>query len=470
MDLTSLEGYADAVAAIRANTSPRAQYLHTLESYVDGTQYVGRPDWFTGDAPLWERAPCIVYPIVRTAIDSNVDLVLGEGRFPSITSRPDEDDTDFDEELGLDEKVSKTLDRFIVEVSRKVCFASCMREVFGSAQGCGSGVLLVGVRGGNLFLDTTRAKWCTPTFAADGSLAQLVIEYPYLDQFQGTDGKWRVRARIYRRLIDTEKDITYLPADANVSGLQPNWVADPAQTFAHGFGFCPAHWYPFMRGCSVVNDFDGRAIHAHLLDELRALDFILSQRHRAALYAGDPQWTEAGVELGSSPTDTGRVMGMPGTAAGGAAGTVNPVTTRYVDQTVRKGRKKSPGTVWQYEDKDVRVQLHTLPGDALKAIDEHAADLRRKIAESLAVVFTDAESMQIRELSGRALEALKARQLDRCDQYRSDVEDHLVLPSLNMLLRVIHVTARRGGVLRLAGMKKALPILESFDVADVAAA
>ena len=71
-------------------------------------------------------------------------------------------------------------------------------------------------------------------------------------------------------------------------------------------------------------------------------------------------------------------------------------------------------------------------------------------------------------MSGKALEALKARQLDRCDQYRSDVADHLIVPTVEMLLRIACATG--GTALRLPGLKKALPIMNSWNVADAAPA
>ncbi len=465
MQLSTLEGFNEAMKAVRANTSPRALYLATLESYVEGSQYAGLPDWFSGDVPIWERAPCIVYPIVQSAIDSNTDLVLGDGRFPELSTQPEEGDDEYDAG-ALKEDDAKHIDRFMVEIARQVRLKSALREVFSAAQGCGSGVEIFGVRAGKLFLDTTKARWCTPTFGRDSKLASLEITYPYLEQYQDRSGKWAVRPKLYRRVIDALADTTFQPADASTNGLAPAWVADPLQTFRHGFGFCPAHWYPFMRGCSVVNDYDGIALHAHLLDEVRALDFALSQRHRAALYAGDPQWTEIGVELGSSPTPTARSGSLPATANGGKPSASNPVTTHFADPPkARKGRKKSPGDVWQYEDPTTKVTLHTLPGDALKALTDHAADLRLKIAESMAVVFMDSEHIKMGStMSGKALEALKARQLDRCDQYRSDVEDHLVTPTLEMLLRVAYAVPPKS--LRLAGLTKALPIMKAWDVSD----
>jgi hypothetical protein len=125
-------------------------------------------------------------------------------------------------------------------------------------------------------------------------------------------------------------------------------------------------------------------------------------------------------------------FGRPGEGAVGA----------YVSEPLgggSKARKKSPGTVWQYGGKnpEVKVELHTLPGDALTAIDNHARDLRSKLAESLGVVFLDLEALPNESrLSGKALESAKGRQLDRVNYYRSDFGDKFLLPALGMLLRI----------------------------------
>lgn len=421
--MNHLPGYKEAVKVFQKNQSARAKALDVLDRYVQGTQYDGLPDWFSEKKPLWERAPCIVYPIVKSAIDSNGDLLLGEGRFPSAR---------VDGLAGTEaESFEKALNR-IIQQSR---FKAAAREVFASGQGCGSACAIFGIRGGRLFIDTVKAGWCTPTLDSEGAVLRLEIRYPYLHIEKGADGE-RVVCKLYRRVIDAAQDVTFLPAEAKPDGTEPSWKVDVA--VPHGLGFCPVVWFPHMRGCQVVSDFDGRAIHEHLTDEIRAHDFTLSQRHRAALYAGDPQWTEIGVEPGYNPTQTVRKAEVPASFTGRPGEAPHAA---YVSEAPGTGRarKKSPGGVWQYPGKnpEVKVELHTLPGDALQALDNHARDLRAKIAESLGVVFVDAESLPNESrLSGRALESFKARQLDRVDYYRSDFGDRFLLPALGMLLRI----------------------------------
>lgn len=462
-NLSSMDGYAQAAQLIAEHLSPRAQRMANLERYVEGTQYLGRPDFFDRTVPLWHRAPCVVYPLTANAINSNTDLVLGETRWPRITSRPSEDDTNMDQAALSLEEASK-LDKILYEIERQARYRAAMREAFTAAQGCGSAVCIFGVRGGHLFIDSTKARWCEPEFNEDGSVRKLVIEYPYYATVKERNC-WRVVPKMYRREIDDTKDVTFKAATITSAYAEPNWQVETS--IKHDFGFCPVVWYPFMRGCSVVDNFDGHAIHENLLDEITALDFALSMKHRAALYAGDPQWTEIGVEPGFIPSQIGDIVSVPATSMGGPITSDNRPSGEYRMPSRQQGRRKGPGEVWQYESPDVKVQLHSLPGDALTSLENHCMDLRLKLAESLSAVFLDADSIRMRAsvLSGKALEVIRSRQIDRCDQYRDDCGSRLLLPSLHMLLRISYATAQRGQ-LRLTGINSVLDTLRRSDVAS----
>lgn len=419
-------GYREAIRRQKLYTTQRAERLLHLERYVEGTQYDHLPDWFSEKKPLWERAPCIVYPIVKSAIDSNADLLLGEGRFP---------DFEFD---GTEAEDPEALEKVVNDIVRQSKFEAACRELWNAAQGVGSACAIFGVRGKRLCIDTIRAAWCAPEFDIEGAVTSLEVSYPYLVLTKNKNGEDEWRCMLYRRVIDGQYDISYLQVEAREDGKPPKWTPDPKLTFQHGYGYCPVVWYAHLRGCAVVNEFDGKAIHANLTDEIRAHDFALSQRHRAALYAGDPQWTEIGVEPGFNPTSSGRRASVPASLNGRPG---DAPTSSYEEATPSesKVRKKAPGTVWQYGGKnpEVKVELHTLPADALAAIDAHAKDLRAKICEALGVVFVEPESLPNESrLSGKALESFKSRQLDKVNYYRADFGDHLVAPALGMLIRI----------------------------------
>ena len=440
-----------ALRLVDAHRSARWHNLNRLESYAKTTQYEGRQDWFAGgdDAkPLLERAPCIQYPIVQSAIDSNCDLLLGSERFPNILAPEQE-----------------ALNGFLGALMRRVRFRSAAIEVFAQAQSCGTAVSVYGVNRGRLFIESVPAKWCTPKFDKDGAVIRLEIKYPYIEQREIGGGKLRSVAMLYRRLVDEEEDVTYLPAEASEhDGVEPKWQRNNDISYQHGLGHCPVIWYAHMRGCSAVNQIDGRALHANVLGEIFALDVALSQRHRAALMAGDPQWVEIGADEGPAATGRSARESVYTTPHGGEMGPGNLPTGRFVSMSSVGGdaaRKKGVGTVWRYENPETKVQMHTLPGDALKAIDEHARDLRSKIAEALAVVFLDPESIRFASaLSGKAMQALRQRQFSRVDQYRVDFGDGWLIPQLQGLLRVVR---RYGADVKCPGSAQAQALLTQLE-------
>lgn len=434
--MEKVPGYKEACAIREANLTSRAKDLETLERYVHGTQYRGLPDWFTGQCPLWEREPCIVTPIVKSAIDSNGDLLLGENRFPIATAE------------GLTGPEADNFEKATATAIQQSRLRAAAREVFSTAQGCKSACAVFGIRSERLFIDTVLPRWCEPRLTLDGVVEFLEIKYPYLVVGKDEQGKPKVFCKIVRRVIDDQTDTTFGPVNAKEDGSDPNWGEGVVSE--HGFGFCPVVWYAHMQGCVAVNEYDGTAIHENLTDEIRAYDFAESQKHRAALYVGDPQWTEIGVQPGYNPTETVREANLAPSRS------LRPGQNNYVSESgpsnTGKARKKSPGSVWQYagDASKIKVQLHTLPGDALKALEDHARGLRSKLAEGLAVVFLDPESLPNESrLSGKALESFKSRQLDRVGCYRSDFGDKFLLPALGMLLRI--------------SLKKDLPI-EHLDV------
>lgn len=446
-------------ATIRNNLSPRALRLLELARWAKGQQYEGRPHWFDDSVPLHERAPCIVYPAAEIAVLSNTDLVLGEGRFPTLTTKPGEDDDASDED-ALDENASAALDRLIIEIAKQSRFRAVTRIGFGDGQRVGSCALVQSVRKGRLRTDAFRGELCTPELDDDGCVLALEIRYVYTTETKQRDGSWRKDAWIFRRRIDAIQDVTYLPATADPNGVEPAWEQDPSRSVVHQLGWCPVVWYAF--GSVSRSAIDGDAIHALCMDEMYAHDTALSQRHRAARYTGDPQWTETGVEPGTNPSASGRAARIATTPSGGTPSKTNPVVGHFVDAApgAQGARRKGPGVVWQYESPDTKAQLHALPGDALDSIDKDARDLKTKLQEMLGVVLLDPENIKFAATtSGKALETIKQRQIDRCDTYRDDVGDKLLLPVMQQFLRLC---AQLGDAVKVRGRARADAVLKQF--------
>lgn len=426
--MENLHGYGRAAETIAKYRSPRYHALDQLERIVETKQYAGRPAYMDNECgkPLWERAPIITYGQTASVIEANGDLLFGDGRFPTLQFDESEDDPN------------------PPELFRKLCknsrLTSSIRDAFEQAQSCGTAVVICGIRAGRLFVDTTKAKWCEPTLNDDGEITKLEIKYAFLERFKDPIARrWSVRPRLYRRVIDDQHDTTFKPADAQPDGTEPNWAV--SVKIAHGLGFCPVVWYAQMKGTATVDRIDGRAIHESLSGEIEALDQALSSRHRCALFL-EPQICEFGVPPGYNPTETGRTpriaahAGSPMDISAATGAGIKLGSYDLPGEGTTTARKKGPGYTWQYPE-TARVEMLELSAGALTALSEHAADLRSKISERLAAVFLDPENVKFASTtSGKALEALKQRQLDRCNRYREDTEDHLLMPVFSMLLRI----------------------------------
>ncbi len=470
MDVTQFEGYAEALKTAAKYKNPRMCLLEDHQRWVDGSQYVGRVSWWDGDAPLWEREPCIVYPLVQIAASSSVDLVFGEGRFPKLTSGT-EDEGDNSSANGGETPKSKPVkagspasaensnqqivDRFLRDYHRISKFKSHCREAFFAAQGVGTACAVLGVRDGRPFNDLIPAQWCTPELGIHGEVLSLTIQYTWLDHYKKPDGNWATRCMLFKRIIDQVADTTYQSAPADKDGRPVAMSPDPQQTFNHGLGFCPVVWYPFMKGSSACNVIDGKPIHSQVKDEIFAHDLALSQRHRGALFS-EPQICEIGVNMDHNPTGSGRSARVPATLGGGDLTEQNQPTAYYGSEDEQPARKKGPGHVWRYPSELTKVEILSYPEGALKAQDDNAKDLRIKLQECLAVVLLDPEHLKIaNELSGKALQALKQKQIDRCDQFRDDLVDGFLTPSIDMQIKITKKTRPK-----VPNISKALPLLE----------
>lgn len=446
-----------AAEAYRANLSPRAKRLDTLEAYARTDQYQGRPNFWADDKPLLDRAPCIVHTLVESAIRSHASMVVGEGRFPKLTTHGDEDT---DDDFGLSKADSAILDPFIKSLVRRVKLRPIARRAMESALSCGTAVCVVSARNNHLTVDTIPAKRCAPTFDETGKLRRVEVRYPYIREIdRGRLGTPDVIAEFYRRVIDEKSDVVYRPVRANRSGVYMDDQWAEQSRVDHNLGVCPVIWYKHGAEEATPAEVDGRALHALLLQQIFHLDLSRSQLHRAVVQTLDPILAEIGVPPGHQPAPLGngpRLLdgGMP-----------DPVHMQWgvAPPQVTMGRKRAPGMAYQYPQGAV-VDYLTVPGDTFEAAFKNSADLMSMICEALHWRPDDPAMLQANALSGRALEWLHKRQIDFDVELRTDVGDHLILPLVDMLLRVARTIAKSGRTILIPGLAKALPVLDRFEV------
>jgi hypothetical protein len=456
---------------VDAPKTPRAFELEYLQSVFEGKQYAGRPSFFTDAVPLQERAPCVVYKLPAVGIESNVAFAMGEGRFPTVLSFSSENDKLFDDDLGISEKESPTVDSFnrsLIDLGR---LEQVFRHAYRMGQAARSVAIVLGFRAGLPFADLVWSKLCTPKFEDPldrTKCTSLEIRYRYTEKWRDpfvTGGKWWTRVFEYLRTIDDVADTEYWPAaiwDDRDAGVVAG--SSPVKTsIAHGFGLCPVHWYARNRESCVGSDPDGKALTDGVCELIEQLDLALSQRHRAAIYAGDPQTVLIGVSADDVIGNEGR-KARPNISAADMGANGRPkgqwAEAMYGGGSSDTALRRGVGEVWRIQDPQGKALLLTLDGDALKCLDDDAKDLASKACDGLGITLVDAALFKgAGDLSGRTLAFIFSKQINRVSQDREDLGRCCILPVLNLFYRML--LSRPTGVY-LPGLKKVLPILRRF--------
>ena len=466
----------EAETIAQLHRDPRAREIERLAGYVEGTQYAGRVAWWdtATDVSIFERAPCFNYSIVGSAIGSHVAFCLGEGRWPEVSSVTQEDDEDVDPDWGLDEEDSAALDRFVNVILVKYAkLKTVARQMLAQAMGSKSCAVIVSIKLGHVVAETVRASWCTPVLDELGRCVSIEIRYPYVEDFYDKVAhEWVKRCMLYRRVNDGVNDTVYLPLKADPRGDPPqpkDWIVDTKKTRPHGLGFCPVHWYPFLRECEATSDQDGHAVHEQQTGNVDQLNIALSQKQRAAITVGDPTTIETGVADGVNPAPEGgpsRAIINPDAGPKGPDGRPAGVYTSTASRlSRRRQRKRGANVVWTYPDPQTRVSLLVLPSDAIEGLDGNARDLRGKVAEGLSAVFVDATEVHTHAaMSGKALAFVFSRQLIYCDRVRTDFEANGLVPLVSLLLRVLYTAGKDNPrSVYVPGLAKVLPVLAGFE-------
>lgn len=448
---------------LAAGMSPRCARLDKYQRYVDGTIYDGRPPFLSGtDAPLSERAPCVVYRAVPNAIESFSTMCLGKGRFPIITSLTSEDDEAFDDRFGLNPADSETLDTGITKISKQTRFPTFCQQALETAMGSGTAIALLCIVKGKLQCMQLDPKHTEPTYAEDDPSRIVSVECRYRyteDVWDGDQKKYVKIVYQYRRVIDEIFDITYVPVMVDNKDSFPVPTTEKTK-YRHDFGFCPVVWYKFLSKMAASGDKDGRPVHFGVLGNVDAINVSLSQRHRAARYCGDPQVVETGVEDDDARMPMGRQAATTQLTAD-PSGWDMSLSGRKTAGRASEVRKKGAGTVWRYASPDAKVEYLLLSGDALKALENDVADNIGKLREDLGHVYIDPKDISGGvDISGKTLALMFETQIRKCNKIREDFGECFILPVLNMLFRII---LKSGKGLYLAGVQKLQKILQRFE-------
>ena len=424
----------------RMGESPRYLRLNALEAWYLGAQYDGRPSFWTQDVPLRDRAPVVQSQFTRSAVQRLATLVFGDRSFPRIKAEA----TGYRTTLTPAER--DALQALVDDITRSLALSKRMREVLTEGLKSGSACVIVGLVEGRPALRLVPSKWCTPTLRPDGAVERVVIEYklPHADDPK----RWCV----YRREITASEDRTYAVQEI-VEGRDIDWSTAPHTSIP--LECCPVVWVRNDAEATATHDqIDGHALIEGLEDEIEALDFELSQLYRNALYNGEPQLVQIGV-------DGDALSGPVGQTAGGSSPGFSWFNSVLPGWASRGGGetalKKAPGKLWKLPaGGDAKMVESTGAGAAI--IGGAIKELRRVLCDASGVTLFDADSLGGGDLAARTLQIMHAPMLDHADNLRVEYGDALVR-ILDVMLRVLASAQARAGGVMLASYDAAAPAL-----------
>src|SRR5581483_1210046 len=109
---------------------------------------------------------------------------------------------------------------------------------------------------------------------------------------------------------------------------------------------------------------------------IEQLDFALSQRHRAAIYAGDPQTVITGVTDDDAIGASGRTLDPNASVLANEGGKAYGSSFLAPFKGMTGGAlKRGVMHPWLIKDPQGKAVVMALPGDALDALDKDANDI-----------------------------------------------------------------------------------------------
>lgn len=396
---------------------PRYRTLSRLRAYFKSEQYQGLADFFTGkkpggaeEVPLAERAPCVVYPLPKNATAQVVKFMFGATTFPTL-------EVEEESEGDNHEAIEDALRKFVTYEKVRPAITKLARKTISSS----TGVIILGVRRGRFVYESPDAQDCIPTFEDDNpSLPVKELEWAF--QYDATEYSEKEKRLVttrtwFRRTYTATEIVDYAPVEA-VPDVAPEWTV--SKRTAHGLKRCPVLW---VRNCAESSELDGHSLYGEMLNEIDALNFALSQRHKGIRFFGNPQPYETNVDEDDGPEADGRVA-----SGGGPLGAV-----------AEKATKIAPEHIWSYRG-NATVGVFETTGAAFKAATDHVNDIRQRMIESMSVVLagvSDAMGQGGGDVSARLLKLLYAPLLSLVAEYQDETWGDVLVAMLTMQLAIM---------------------------------
>jgi len=414
----------------------RTRLLDAYERLYKGLAYDGRPSFWDTSVPLNERAPCVHSGVPEAAGRRLSALVFGARQYPRVMA-------------PKSAPGAAAIDEAIKEITKRAALPLKLRKALIQGIMCGTWCLVLGLVEGVATATLIPAKHATPRLGPNGRVLSVDVRYRYQE---GERTLW------YRRTIDATTDTVYLPVEAHKDGHEPTWIEDPSRSAKHDLGFCPVVWHRHDADPSDTDEIDGTPLFAGMEDELEALDFAMSQRHRNGRYNGEPQVVVSGAGADTMSAASGRTARVPVPAKGGPADAAfSWFNTMFgAKRGGDAATQKAPGKVWFFEQ-GANAQMLESSGAGARVLTEDAESIRRAILEARAIVIASPEQVGA-NASAALMETLHAPMVDHADTLRTEYEP-CVVEVVTMLLRICRAA---GSGVRMPSVLAALPYLSTI--------
>lgn len=219
------------------------------------------------------RRPTVKYHIVRIVVERFTGLLFSETRHPQIKN-------EFDAETQS----------YAVALANASRLWAAMIKARNYGGATGTAIPGFSFIDGRPRVEVFDPRYATPHWRdrAALELRALEVKYCYPEYALDEDsGEWRQIWFWYRRVIDEEKDVLFLPepvATADGELRQPQWKVDDARSFEHRFDFVPAQW---IQNLPVDDAIDGEPDMPDD-DVQEPIDALLSQAHKGTVANADP--------------------------------------------------------------------------------------------------------------------------------------------------------------------------------------
>jgi hypothetical protein len=446
----------------------RFRELDKLDRLFNGTQYEGRPDWWTGqrrpgdrEVPLRERKPCIIYRLPKASAQQVVRFLFGEGRFPKVAFEVNEE-TDGSYPV-VSEDDAEVLQKWTASLIESAGVQPAIRVLSGRAIACRTSVAVVELQDGEFRFTYPRAQDCSVEFRGDSpdqDVKRLVWCYEFDKEVADPQGNPITARYVFRREWDETSVHVY--EDAEVKPGQPIAWGAPVTT-QHGLSFCPVVW---MRNeADDCTGIDGNSLFDGLFEEFEALDMALSRRHQGIIYLGAPQIVETGVADGDGPDETGRKAMPEGFSEAISDGPHGYAGARYA--VAPKARRIAPDAVWTYEGEKVDVKMIETSGKAFEVGTAHVNDIRSRLLETMGVVLTSMADTVSRtstsgDMSARFLQLAHAPLIALAQEYRQSWWPKGLRKLLSLMLRMTAELSDKA--ILVPGTTEATKLLQRFRV------